>query len=77
METTEDSKRRNAISEEVYERYANTDKYAVIESVSSAEVASFTAEDKLADPSKRHDTNALRSASASIFEAAIVIAAIS
>lgn len=59
METTEDSKRPNAISEEVYERYANTDKYAVIESVSSAEVASFTAEDKLADPSKRHDTNAL------------------
>lgn len=59
MQTTEDSKRPNAISEEVFERYANTDKYAVVESVSSTEVASFTAEDKLIDRSKKPDAHAI------------------
>lgn len=56
METLEEGKRPNAISEEVFDRYANTDKYAVTESVAAADVATFTAEDKLADPSKKPDT---------------------
>lgn len=56
MEVVGEGKRPNRISEEVFEKYASTDPFALFQSASATsdlEVSSFTAEDKLADPKAR------------------------
>lgn len=56
MEVVGEGKRPNRISEEVFEKYASTDPFALFQSASATsdlEVSSFTAEDKLADPKTR------------------------
>lgn len=56
MEIVGEGKRPNRISEEVFEKYASTDPFALFQSASATsdlEVSSFTAEDKLADPKAR------------------------
>lgn len=56
MEVAGEGKRPNHISQEVFDRYASTDPFTLFEMASSSsnlEVASFTAEDKLAEPKAR------------------------
>lgn len=56
MEVVGEGKRPNRISQEVFDRYASTDPFTLFEMTSSSsnlEVASFTAEDKLAEPKAR------------------------
>ena len=56
MEIVGEGKRPNRISEEVFEKYASTDPFALFQSASATsdlEVSSFTTEDKLADPKAR------------------------
>ena len=56
MEVVGEGKRPNRISEEVFEKYASADPFALFQSASATsdlEVSSFTAEDKLADPKAR------------------------
>lgn len=56
MEVVGEGKRPNRISEEVFEKYASTDPFALFQSASATsdlEVSSFTVEDKLADPKAR------------------------
>lgn len=56
MEVAGEGKRPNRISQEVFDRYASTDPFTLFEMTSSSsnlEVASFTAEDKLAEPKAR------------------------
>lgn len=49
MEITGEGKRPNRVSADVIEAYSNVNKYSILESSTTLEVTTFTAEDKLAD----------------------------
>lgn len=50
MEVSGEGKRPNMVRADVIEAYSSANKYAILESSTTLEVATFTAEDKLADP---------------------------
>ena len=57
METQGDDKRPSKISQEVFDRYASTDRFEVIETTTIIETSQFSGEEKLADVQATRERN--------------------